>query len=68
MTLHRHGKVVRLGVMADAMMGPQHAAITRSFPRSLDKLAKTLGVPRCPVTDVVNSSDTQIVDALQTSD
>ncbi|XP_058805780.1 uncharacterized protein LOC131672524 isoform X2 [Phymastichus coffea] len=48
MTLHRHAEVVRLGVMADAMLGPQHAAIARSFPRSLDKLAKTLGVPGCP--------------------
>lgn len=45
MTLHRHGQAVRLGVMGDAMIGPQHAAITRSFPASLEKLARTLGVP-----------------------
>ncbi|XP_001606787.1 uncharacterized protein LOC100123177 [Nasonia vitripennis] len=45
MTLHRHGRAVRLGVMGDAMIGPQHAAITRSFPASLEKLARTLGVP-----------------------
>ncbi|KAJ8679654.1 hypothetical protein QAD02_015441, partial [Eretmocerus hayati] len=44
MTLHRHGEVVRLAVMADAVMGPQHAAITRGFARSLHKLALTLGV------------------------
>ncbi|XP_014214193.1 uncharacterized protein LOC106643538 [Copidosoma floridanum] len=44
MTLHRHGKAVRLGVMGDAIIGPQHAAITSAFPRSIEKLARTLGV------------------------
>ncbi|XP_023317329.1 uncharacterized protein LOC106656201 isoform X2 [Trichogramma pretiosum] len=44
MSLHRHGRGVRLGVMGDAMIGPQHAAITRAFPRSLKRLARTLGV------------------------
>ena len=44
MTLHRHGNYVRLGVMGDAMIGPQHLAITRAFPISLERLARTLGV------------------------
>lgn len=46
LTLHKHGKSARLGVMADAIIGPQHAAIARGFPVSLDKLARTLGAPR----------------------
>ena len=48
MTLHRHGKSVRLGVMGDAVIGPQHAAITRSFPHSLERLARTLGLSKLP--------------------
>ncbi|XP_015597807.1 uncharacterized protein LOC107268977 [Cephus cinctus] len=47
-TLHRYGKGVRLGVMADAMIGPQHSIITKTFPRSLQSLANIVGVPRTP--------------------
>ncbi|XP_011301359.1 uncharacterized protein [Fopius arisanus] len=43
-TLHRYGTGFRLGVMGDALMSPQHATITRTFPTSVEKLARTLGV------------------------
>ncbi|KAG7189714.1 hypothetical protein KM043_017382 [Ampulex compressa] len=48
MTLHRHRNGVRLGVMGDALIGPQHSIITRTFPRSLENLASIVGVPRTP--------------------
>ncbi|XP_015110055.1 uncharacterized protein LOC107036539 [Diachasma alloeum] len=44
-TLHRHGTGFRLGVMGDALISPQHTTITRTFPHSVEKLARTLGVP-----------------------
>lgn len=47
-TLHRHGKGIRLGIIGDAMIGPQHYNITRTFPRSVQELAVTVGVPRTP--------------------
>ena len=48
MTLHRHGNGVRLGVMGDAMIGPQHTIITKTFPKSLQNLALAVGVPKIP--------------------
>ncbi|XP_043266539.1 uncharacterized protein [Venturia canescens] len=48
MTLHRHASGARLGVMADAILGPEHSIITKCFPRSLKSLARTLGVPETP--------------------
>ncbi|KAL0112513.1 hypothetical protein PUN28_012082 [Cardiocondyla obscurior] len=48
MTLHRHGNGVRLGVMGDALIGPQHFIVTRTFPNSVKNLAVVLGVPRAP--------------------
>lgn len=47
-TLHRHGRGVRLGIIGDAMIGPQHYIITKAFPRSVQELAVTVGVPRTP--------------------
>ncbi|CAK9797114.1 hypothetical protein ANTQUA_LOCUS1033 [Anthophora quadrimaculata] len=45
-TLHRYGNCVRLGVMGDALIGPEHAIITRTFPKSVENLANVVGVPR----------------------
>ncbi|XP_076624349.1 uncharacterized protein LOC143343380 isoform X1 [Colletes latitarsis] len=47
-TLHRYGTGVRLGVMGDALIGPEHSVITRTFPKSVENLAKVVGVPRTP--------------------
>lgn len=44
MTLHRHGNGVRLGIMGDALIGPQHFIIARTFPKSIRNLANILGV------------------------
>ncbi|XP_078034435.1 uncharacterized protein LOC144468675 isoform X2 [Augochlora pura] len=44
-TLHRYGKAVRMGVMGDALIGPEHCVITRTFPKSVNKLASVVGVP-----------------------
>ncbi|XP_018377887.1 PREDICTED: uncharacterized protein LOC108770698 isoform X1 [Trachymyrmex cornetzi] len=49
MTLHRHGDSVRLGIMGDALIGPQHFIIARAFPKSVRNLAGVLGVPRAPI-------------------
>lgn len=49
MTLHRHGNGVRLGIMGDALIGPQHFIIARAFPKSVRNLAGILGVPRVPI-------------------
>ncbi|XP_070159663.1 uncharacterized protein [Polyergus mexicanus] len=46
MTLHRLGNGVRLGIMADALIGPQHFIVARTFPQSIQNLASILGVPR----------------------
>ncbi|XP_033321385.2 uncharacterized protein LOC117217699 isoform X1 [Megalopta genalis] len=43
-TLHRYGKAVRMGVMGDALIGPEHCVITRTFPKSVNKLASVVGV------------------------
>lgn len=48
MTLHRHGNTVRLGIMGDALIGPQHFIVARTFPKSVRNLAGVLGVPRAP--------------------
>jgi len=48
MTLHRHGNGVRLGIMGDALIGPQHFMVARTFPKSVRNLADVLGVPRAP--------------------
>lgn len=48
MTLHRHGNGVRLGVMCDAMFGPQHTIITKTFPKSVQNFAIKVGVPKVP--------------------
>ncbi|XP_077256733.1 uncharacterized protein LOC143894404 isoform X1 [Temnothorax americanus] len=48
MTLHRHGNGVRLGIMGDALIGPQHFIVARTFPKSVCNLAGVLGVPRAP--------------------
>ncbi|XP_012537822.1 uncharacterized protein LOC105837513 isoform X3 [Monomorium pharaonis] len=45
MTLHRHGNGVRLGIMGDALIGPQHFVVARTFPKSIRNLAGVLGVP-----------------------
>ncbi|XP_011639419.1 uncharacterized protein LOC105428689 [Pogonomyrmex barbatus] len=45
MTLHRHGNGVRLGIMGDALIGPQHFIVARTFPKSIRNLAGILGVP-----------------------
>lgn len=45
-TLHRYGRGVRLGVMGDALIGPEHAIITRSFPKSVENLANVVGASR----------------------
>ncbi|XP_076659010.1 uncharacterized protein LOC143362594 isoform X2 [Halictus rubicundus] len=45
-TLHRYGKAVRMGVMGDALIGPEHSIITRTFPKSVENLAKVVGIPR----------------------
>lgn len=47
-TLHRYKNGVRLGVMCDALIGPQHSIITRTFPTSLQNLSTIVGVPRTP--------------------
>ncbi|XP_012255378.2 uncharacterized protein LOC105685659 isoform X2 [Athalia rosae] len=47
-TLHRHGKGVRLGIIGDKHIAPQHSIITKAFPRSVQELAITVGVPRTP--------------------
>ncbi|XP_046141793.1 uncharacterized protein LOC114871014 isoform X1 [Osmia bicornis bicornis] len=47
-TLHRYGNGVRLGVMGDALIGPEHSIITRTFPKSIENLANVVGVPRTP--------------------
>ncbi|XP_053994090.1 uncharacterized protein LOC128884623 isoform X2 [Hylaeus volcanicus] len=47
-TLHRYGNGVRLGVMGDALIGPEHSIITRTFPKSVETLANVVGVPRTP--------------------
>ncbi|XP_011499973.1 PREDICTED: uncharacterized protein LOC105363859 isoform X2 [Ceratosolen solmsi marchali] len=62
-TLHRHGKTVRLGVMGDAIIGPQHAAITRGFPASLEKLAQSLGLS----TPSSRSSNTYVSSSVTSS-
>ncbi|KYN03990.1 hypothetical protein ALC62_04754 [Cyphomyrmex costatus] len=49
MTLHRHRNGVRLGIMGDALIGPQHFIIARAFPKSVRNLAGVLGVPRAPI-------------------
>lgn len=46
MTLHRLGNGVRLGIMGDALIGPQHFIIARMFPQSIQNLANILGVSR----------------------
>ncbi|XP_029179007.1 uncharacterized protein LOC114946595 isoform X1 [Nylanderia fulva] len=46
MTLHKRGNGVRLGVMGDALLGPQHFVLARTFPQSVRNLANILGVPR----------------------
>ncbi|XP_047346043.1 uncharacterized protein LOC124947643 isoform X3 [Vespa velutina] len=50
-TLHRYGNGVRLGVMGDALIGPQHSIITRTFPKSLQNLSAIVGVPKTPVLE-----------------
>ncbi|XP_072743082.1 uncharacterized protein [Anoplolepis gracilipes] len=45
-TLHRLGNGVRLGVMGDALISPQHFIVARMFPQSIQNLASILGVPR----------------------
>nr|XP_012137808.1 PREDICTED: uncharacterized protein LOC100882692 isoform X3 [Megachile rotundata] len=47
-TLHRYGNGVRMGVMGDALIGPEHSIITRTFPKSVENLANVVGVPRTP--------------------
>lgn len=44
-TLHRYGSGVRMGVMGDALIGPEHAIITKTFPKSVENLANVVGVP-----------------------
>ncbi|XP_015433730.1 PREDICTED: uncharacterized protein LOC107189660 [Dufourea novaeangliae] len=44
-TLHRYGTSVRMGVMGDALIGPEHSIITRTFPKSVENLANVVGVP-----------------------
>lgn len=48
MTLHRRGNGIRLGIMGDALIGPQHFIIARTFPKSIRNLASILGVPGAP--------------------
>lgn len=59
-TLHKYGSGVRLGVMGDALIGPEHAIITRTFPKSVENLANIVGVPRIPsrspIQNLVNPS------------
>lgn len=45
-TLHRYKDGIRLGVMGDALIGPEHSIITRTFPKSVENLANVVGVPR----------------------
>ncbi|XP_032677476.1 uncharacterized protein LOC116847026 [Odontomachus brunneus] len=47
-TLHKHGNAVRLGIMGDALIGPHHFVIARTFPKSVQNLATILGVSRVP--------------------
>ncbi|XP_031846283.2 uncharacterized protein LOC116432919 isoform X2 [Nomia melanderi] len=47
-TLHRYGTAIRMGVMGDALIGPEHSIITRTFPKSVENLADVVGVPRPP--------------------
>lgn len=58
MTIHKHGKGIRLGVMGDTFIGPHHTIITNSFPKSIQNLATTIGVPqrssRSPSPNLVN--------------
>lgn len=56
-TLHRYGNGVRLGVMADALIGPEHTIITRTFPKSVSNLANVVGVPRTPSRTSTPSPD-----------
>ena len=46
MTIHKHERGVRLGIMGDAFIGPHHTVITKGFPRSIQNLAATIGVPQ----------------------
>lgn len=59
-SLHKYGSGVRLGVMADALISPEHAIITRTFPKSVENLANVVGVPRIPsrspIQNLVNPS------------
>jgi hypothetical protein len=41
-----YGDTVRLGVMADSMIAPQHAVIATGFPQQVYQLAAQAGVPR----------------------
>lgn len=54
-TLHRYGTGVRLGVMGDALIGPEHSVITRTFPKSVESLAYAVGVPRTPSRNLIPS-------------
>ncbi|XP_076664076.1 uncharacterized protein LOC143366691 [Andrena cerasifolii] len=56
-TLHRYGNGVRLGVMGDALIGPEHTIITRTFPKSVSNLANVIGVPRTPSRTSTPSPD-----------
>lgn len=45
-TLHKHGNKVRLGIMVDALISPQHFIIAKTFPKSVENFAIILGIPR----------------------
>ncbi|XP_069685750.1 uncharacterized protein [Periplaneta americana] len=46
LTLMNYGDCVRLAVMSDAMIAPQHSVITTSFMQQVYQLAAQAGVPR----------------------
>lgn len=66
-TLHRYGNGVRLGVMGDALIGPQHSIITRTFPKSLQNLSAVVGVPKTPVFEHQSRSPSPHSDSPTTS-
>nr|CAD7433231.1 unnamed protein product [Timema monikensis] len=62
LTIMNYGDTVRLGVMSDALLSPQHSVIATGFLQQLSDLAKCAGIPR----DRSNSLDIPQSPALPT--
>nr|CAD7461595.1 unnamed protein product [Timema tahoe] len=46
LTIMNYGDTVRLGVMSDALLSPQHSVIATGFLQQLSDLARCAGIPR----------------------